>query len=193
MDDICHQHYMSSVKLPTEVQDIVIDHLHDDRKILKQCSLVCRGWVFSSSFHLFRWFLWPPCQLRCGESGCPFGGFDAENYFAHSCLSWSHHLAYVLLFTVSSCASMHTHTKRSHHFWRWTRCKRCAASSLSFAVSPSATSTSLPAQLLSAIHKPECSTVFVYATGTPKPSSIYSCPSAMSRSSLLTGYCLRIV
>ncbi|GJF00457.1 hypothetical protein PsYK624_167450 [Phanerochaete sordida] len=45
--------------LPQELVDIVIDHQHSDRDTLKQCSLVCRSWVPSSSLHLLRRVAWP--------------------------------------------------------------------------------------------------------------------------------------
>ena len=54
--------------VPQELADMIIDHLHDDKKTLKMCSLVCKGWVPSSSFHLFSKFTWPPC----GEDGSYF-------------------------------------------------------------------------------------------------------------------------
>lgn len=47
--------------LPSELTDYIIDHLHDDAQTLRQCSLVCRAWLPSSSLHLFRSLSWPPC------------------------------------------------------------------------------------------------------------------------------------
>jgi len=40
--------------LPNEVQDRILDFLHDDKLALKACALVCRTWVPTSRFHLFR-------------------------------------------------------------------------------------------------------------------------------------------
>ncbi|KDQ06700.1 hypothetical protein BOTBODRAFT_181355 [Botryobasidium botryosum FD-172 SS1] len=45
---------MSSLKLPNELIDLIIDHLHNDKPMLEICALVCRGWVAPSRFHLFR-------------------------------------------------------------------------------------------------------------------------------------------
>ncbi|KAJ3557419.1 hypothetical protein NM688_g1484 [Phlebia brevispora] len=39
---------------PPEISDRVIDFLHNDKRALASCSLVCREWSFSSRFHLFR-------------------------------------------------------------------------------------------------------------------------------------------
>ena len=61
-----------SSKVPQDVVDVVIDHLHADMKTLKTCSLVCNGWVPSSSWHLFSTFSWPPCTSRFGSlATCP--------------------------------------------------------------------------------------------------------------------------
>ena len=61
-----------SSKVPQDVVDVVIDHLHADMKTLKTCSLVCNGWVPSSSWHLFSAFSWPPCTSRFGSlATCP--------------------------------------------------------------------------------------------------------------------------
>lgn len=48
-------------RLPQELFDMVIDHMYSDTATLRQCSLVCRGWVATSSLHLFRRVKWPPC------------------------------------------------------------------------------------------------------------------------------------
>ncbi|KAI0755487.1 hypothetical protein C8Q74DRAFT_309126 [Fomes fomentarius] len=42
------------IVLPAEIWDRVIDHLHDNKKALKRCSLVCKSWRNSSQHHLFR-------------------------------------------------------------------------------------------------------------------------------------------
>lgn len=44
----------SNHSLPLELFDNVIDFLHDDPATLEACSLVCREWVSSSRYHLFR-------------------------------------------------------------------------------------------------------------------------------------------
>jgi len=41
------------LKLPRELLDIIIDHLHDDEEALFACSLVSRDWVPPSHYHLF--------------------------------------------------------------------------------------------------------------------------------------------
>ncbi|KAJ7090647.1 hypothetical protein C8R44DRAFT_648056, partial [Mycena epipterygia] len=40
-------------QFPSELYDYIIDHLHDDRRTLSACSLVCRDWYATSSYHLF--------------------------------------------------------------------------------------------------------------------------------------------
>ncbi|KDQ06699.1 hypothetical protein BOTBODRAFT_192913 [Botryobasidium botryosum FD-172 SS1] len=45
---------MSGLELPSELIDLIIDHLHDEKPTLKICALVCRDWVAPSRFHLFR-------------------------------------------------------------------------------------------------------------------------------------------
>lgn len=39
--------------LPTELHDIIIDYLHDDRHTLAACALVCKAWLHTSRHHLF--------------------------------------------------------------------------------------------------------------------------------------------
>ena len=39
--------------LPPELIDIIIDHLHSDRRALAACSLVCKTWRLSARHHLF--------------------------------------------------------------------------------------------------------------------------------------------
>lgn len=51
------QGHMPSVgqpRLPYEIFDIVVDFLHNDKKTLHVCCLVCRQWLPSSRLHLFR-------------------------------------------------------------------------------------------------------------------------------------------
>lgn len=45
---------------PQEIFDMVIDYLHGDLPALKECSLVCRSWLTSSSLHLLESVRWPP-------------------------------------------------------------------------------------------------------------------------------------
>ncbi|KAH8105265.1 hypothetical protein BXZ70DRAFT_1004782 [Cristinia sonorae] len=40
-------------RLPQELTDIVIDHLHDDKESLKACTLVSDDWFWPARFHLF--------------------------------------------------------------------------------------------------------------------------------------------
>ncbi|KAJ7889728.1 hypothetical protein B0H13DRAFT_1887841 [Mycena leptocephala] len=41
-------------RFPSELYDCIIDHLHDDRRSLSACSLVCRDWHAASRYHLFQ-------------------------------------------------------------------------------------------------------------------------------------------
>ncbi|KAI0739389.1 hypothetical protein C8Q80DRAFT_1198411 [Daedaleopsis nitida] len=41
---------------PNEITDVIIDYLHDDKASLLACALVCRAWLSSSRYHLFRTF-----------------------------------------------------------------------------------------------------------------------------------------
>ncbi|KAJ7510928.1 hypothetical protein B0H11DRAFT_1035365 [Mycena galericulata] len=43
-----------SAKFPSELHDYIIDHLHNDRRSLCVCSLVCGAWYAPSVYHLFR-------------------------------------------------------------------------------------------------------------------------------------------
>ncbi|RDB29950.1 hypothetical protein Hypma_013913 [Hypsizygus marmoreus] len=43
----------NNVTIPPENIDVIIDHLHADPATLRACSLVSRGWVSSSRYHLF--------------------------------------------------------------------------------------------------------------------------------------------
>ncbi|KAH9923252.1 uncharacterized protein B0H18DRAFT_474185 [Fomitopsis serialis] len=40
--------------LPLEIQEQVLDHLHDDPSALEACSLVCSAWLPTARLHLFR-------------------------------------------------------------------------------------------------------------------------------------------
>ena len=46
--------YRMPPKLPAELNDAIIDHLHNDKASLATCALVCKGWVPASRHHLFR-------------------------------------------------------------------------------------------------------------------------------------------
>ncbi|EKM58506.1 uncharacterized protein PHACADRAFT_252885 [Phanerochaete carnosa HHB-10118-sp] len=48
--------------LPQELVDHIIDCLRKDKETLRNCSLVRRAWLSSSSFHLFSRLCWPPCD-----------------------------------------------------------------------------------------------------------------------------------
>ncbi|KIP01799.1 hypothetical protein PHLGIDRAFT_80071, partial [Phlebiopsis gigantea 11061_1 CR5-6] len=39
--------------LPLEIQDMIIDHLHNDKRSLQSCALVCKHWLPASRYHLF--------------------------------------------------------------------------------------------------------------------------------------------
>ncbi|KAI0348575.1 hypothetical protein BDW22DRAFT_1416736 [Trametopsis cervina] len=39
--------------LPQEISDMIFDFLHDDRRTLKSCALVCKPWVHAAHQHLF--------------------------------------------------------------------------------------------------------------------------------------------
>lgn len=48
-----HSHMSLSPPFPFELSDIVIDFLHNDHDSLRNCSLVCRGWIAASRYHHF--------------------------------------------------------------------------------------------------------------------------------------------
>lgn len=43
----------AGARLPPELCDIVIDHLHDDKLSLAACCLVCHSWLRAARYHLF--------------------------------------------------------------------------------------------------------------------------------------------
>ncbi|KAH9923251.1 uncharacterized protein B0H18DRAFT_474144 [Fomitopsis serialis] len=45
---------MSRIELPIEIQEQVLDHLHDDPLTLRACSLTCLAWVPTTRLHSFR-------------------------------------------------------------------------------------------------------------------------------------------
>lgn len=45
---------LDGCRLPQEICDIIIDYAHKDPQVLATCGLVCRSWVASSRYHLFR-------------------------------------------------------------------------------------------------------------------------------------------
>ena len=53
---------MVAWNLPAELDDIVLDHLHDDRQTLAKCALVRRSWVPTARYHN-----WRDLQLTCSE------------------------------------------------------------------------------------------------------------------------------
>ncbi|KAH9921470.1 uncharacterized protein B0H18DRAFT_561945 [Fomitopsis serialis] len=40
--------------LPVELHERILEHLQDERRTLRMCSLTCRAWVFFAQRHLFR-------------------------------------------------------------------------------------------------------------------------------------------
>ncbi|KAI0792083.1 hypothetical protein C8Q75DRAFT_619127 [Abortiporus biennis] len=56
-------------RLPSELTDMVIDHLHDDKQALARCSLVAKSWLNASHFHLFH-----SIEVRDTSRGCGFIG-----------------------------------------------------------------------------------------------------------------------
>lgn len=51
-----HGHHLVQLgpRFPPELSDAVIDFLHDDKKTLRECALVCKAWVATSRLHLFQ-------------------------------------------------------------------------------------------------------------------------------------------
>src|ERR1700722_1285238 len=43
-----------AARLPAELTDRVIDHLHSDKLALAKCSLVCKDWLPASRYHFFQ-------------------------------------------------------------------------------------------------------------------------------------------
>ncbi|KAI8980101.1 hypothetical protein BD414DRAFT_516553 [Trametes punicea] len=41
-------------RLPAELDDLILDHLRDDRRTLRACALTCSGWLPRAHYHLFR-------------------------------------------------------------------------------------------------------------------------------------------
>ncbi|KAF9266647.1 hypothetical protein L218DRAFT_956418 [Marasmius fiardii PR-910] len=44
---------LSSVVLPPEITDAILDYCHSDPRTLSTCALVCRAWYATSRYHLF--------------------------------------------------------------------------------------------------------------------------------------------
>ncbi|KAJ7057007.1 hypothetical protein C8F01DRAFT_1153047 [Mycena amicta] len=40
-------------RIPSEISDMIIDHLHDDVSALRQCALVCKEWLPAARLHIF--------------------------------------------------------------------------------------------------------------------------------------------
>ncbi|PCH43745.1 hypothetical protein WOLCODRAFT_104088 [Wolfiporia cocos MD-104 SS10] len=51
-------------QLPSEVWDLIIDYLHNDRKSLDACSLTCRAWLRAARYHRFRHVSLSPKRAR---------------------------------------------------------------------------------------------------------------------------------
>jgi hypothetical protein len=106
-------------RLPNEIQDHILDFLHNSKPTLKACALVCRAWVPTSRYHLFskiqmpereanafaELFESPNCTIRhvktCSSSSAAMKGM----YFGTS------HLP---LFT--SCVGIDKYGQLSPHF-----------------------------------------------------------------------------
>lgn len=56
--------HMDTWKLPPEVDDIILDHLHDDHATLANCALVRRSWLPTARYHC-----WRDLRLTCSEKG----------------------------------------------------------------------------------------------------------------------------
>ncbi|KAI0725573.1 hypothetical protein C8Q72DRAFT_580582 [Fomitopsis betulina] len=44
-----------SLRLPLEIQEHILDHLHDDVRTLQACCLTCTAWIPTTRLHLFRY------------------------------------------------------------------------------------------------------------------------------------------
>lgn len=53
---------MFTWNLPAELDDIILDHLHDDRATLAKCSLVRHSWLPTARYHT-----WRDLRLTCSE------------------------------------------------------------------------------------------------------------------------------
>ena len=51
-------------RFPQEIYDMIIDHLHDDKRALSTCSMVCRAWTSPSRYHLFQSLVLEDSHLR---------------------------------------------------------------------------------------------------------------------------------
>lgn len=60
--------------LPPEIVDIALDHLHDHRPSLQSCSLVCRDWLNTARYHLFREFV-----VACTSESAMGGNLEDYN------------------------------------------------------------------------------------------------------------------
>lgn len=61
-DAIVHPSY--PLHFPQELLEMIFNHVSDDKRTLRQCSLVCKAWVSAASSDLFRQLWWPPCQYH---------------------------------------------------------------------------------------------------------------------------------
>ncbi|KAJ7698609.1 hypothetical protein B0H17DRAFT_927350, partial [Mycena rosella] len=55
----------AELPLPPELFDIIIGHVQDDIHVLAMCGLVCRSWLASSRYHIFKA---TPVALRPGNT-----------------------------------------------------------------------------------------------------------------------------
>ena len=86
---------MIVMRLPQEICDLIIDHLHNDKPSLRHCALVARGWVYRSQVHVFyslilggkllrRWFdTFSPSDERIHSFVKILALYPSSNFFAN--------------------------------------------------------------------------------------------------------------
>lgn len=84
---------MSQPRLPLEIQEHILDHLHDDPKTLLACSITCSAWVPTTRLHLF-YEIWLKGMKNClsflktldstSESGEGVGGLVRKLHLSSS-------------------------------------------------------------------------------------------------------------
>jgi hypothetical protein len=63
---------MSNPRLPTEILDYIVDHLHDTEDALRNCCLVSKSWVPRTRKHLFAYIWFPTAEsLESWETTFP--------------------------------------------------------------------------------------------------------------------------
>ena len=53
---------MSNPRLPAEILDYIVDHLHDTEDALRNCSLVSKSWIPRTRKHLFAYIWFPTAE-----------------------------------------------------------------------------------------------------------------------------------